>query len=247
MEYRGNSGVRYLVDAQKREKFARYSDYALNGNYVARVYSLFERKRRKNPVEEAISASDLYDGEYPIDVLYKGKKFVGYVYEGRPGIDNGDYDSESGSDLSPDKRVLSSSDYSRRVVIIENIVFILTVAILYILLYKFYFAERFGEQIANMVLSEEWARILNDIFVSVKFGGIGVVILGIIADFFTLFIMQKKGADLKYFSIFGALINFLICVLVGYVLMLLLILIGGVATVVSIIVAVFAAIANFFS
>lgn len=81
---KGSSGEKYTLDTKKKHVYRTYTDYPVSGGvYVARI---MDRGHRNGGVEadvkDAVNSGTYYDDERPLNVLYTGGKFAGFLYEG---------------------------------------------------------------------------------------------------------------------------------------------------------------------
>lgn len=81
---KGSSGEKYTLDTKKKHVYRTYTDYpVIGGIYVARI---MDRRHRNGSVEadvrDTINSGTYYDDERPLNVLYIGGKFAGFLYEG---------------------------------------------------------------------------------------------------------------------------------------------------------------------
>lgn len=81
---KGSGGEKYTLDTKKKHVYRTYTDYPVAGGmYVARI---MDRGHRRGDVEaevkDAVNSGSYYDDERPLNVLYTGGKFAGFLYEG---------------------------------------------------------------------------------------------------------------------------------------------------------------------
>lgn len=85
MVLNGSSGEKYKIDKKRKNEYGQYTDYSVlgSGGYCARVYNLRNRKHiMETQIKSAVVSGDYIDGEKPLNVLYLGKRFAGFLYEG---------------------------------------------------------------------------------------------------------------------------------------------------------------------
>lgn len=96
MVVKGSGGEKYTLNAKNKQAYRAYTDYPVgNGTYIARI---LDRSHRSSSVEEeiesAVRSGTYYEEEQPLNLLYMGKKFVGFLYAG-----NGNFFVETEGDL----------------------------------------------------------------------------------------------------------------------------------------------------
>ena len=102
---KGSGGERYTLDTKKKHVYRTYTDYPVAGSvYVARI---MDRGHRKSGVEadvkDAVNSGTYFEDERPLNTLYIGGKFAGFLYEGdgslteasQDNVDGGDYEGFS--------------------------------------------------------------------------------------------------------------------------------------------------------
>lgn len=84
MLVKGSGGEKYALDTKRKRTCRTYTDYPVGGGvYVARI---MDRNHRNGTVEaevkDAVNSGSYYNEERPLNVLYTGRKFAGFLYEG---------------------------------------------------------------------------------------------------------------------------------------------------------------------
>ena len=85
MVVKGGGGERYTLNSKNKRAYRTYTDYPIgNGKYVA---SILDRRQRNHSIEDeielAVKNGSYFEDERPLNVLYIGKKFIGFLYEGK--------------------------------------------------------------------------------------------------------------------------------------------------------------------
>ena len=85
MVVKGGGGERYTLNSKNKKIYRTYTDYPIgNGKYVARILNRRQRNHSiEDEIELAVKNGSYFEDEQPLNILYMGKKFIGFLYEGK--------------------------------------------------------------------------------------------------------------------------------------------------------------------
>lgn len=226
MVVKGEGGEKYTLNSKNKRTYRTYTDYQVgNGKYIARI---LDRKVRNNgvedEVEQALRSGSYYDGELPLNLLYTGKKFVGFLYEG-----NGDFlaaapvtdeDDIFAENASAGKRQLPSGIGDGEQIYIIGIQVIMAVLMAVIgktIIYPM--LERFMSQYQD-------STVIGMLYY-LDYNGVPAIVAGIILQIVVFTSFKERISNVIYSGLTAMLANLVGMVLWTLIVMLLMMIVQG--------------------
>lgn len=226
MVVKGEGGERYTLNSKKKRTYRTYTDYKIgNGKYIARI---LDRKNRNASVEyeiaQAVRNGLYYEDERPLNLLYLGKKFAGFLYEGNEDSlettdDSYEYAVLEKNESGKNNQLLSGTGDGEQVypIGVQVVVAVMMTVIGKVLVYP----------ILMGFVNENQGATVIDMLYYLDYKGVPAIIAGLAAQIAVFVSFKDRMGNVIYSGLIAVLVNLAGIVLWTLIVVLLMMIVQG--------------------